>query len=106
MMIKKFAETLESDPDKYFNGSYDWYFTGGSMDIVDVDGQEYVVHSEGNELQNLSECYNPRYVVFFSFQKVYLSSCHMIKTLLIILIFVELKQKTKTDKMQNIFGSN
>ncbi|XP_037025066.1 uncharacterized protein LOC119066606 [Bradysia coprophila] len=52
-MVKKFAETLETDPDKYFNGTYDWYFTGGSMDIVDVDGQEFLVHSEGNELQNL-----------------------------------------------------
>ncbi len=55
MMVKKFAETLETDPDKYFNGTYDWYFTGGGMDIVDVDGQEFIVHSEGNELQNLSK---------------------------------------------------
>lgn len=54
-MVKKFSEALESDPDKYFNGTYDWYFTGGSMDIVDVDGQEFLIHSEGSESQNLSE---------------------------------------------------
>lgn len=55
MMVKTFAETLESDPDKYFNGTYDWYFTGSSMDIVHVDGQEFLIHSEGNLLQNLSK---------------------------------------------------
>lgn len=55
-MVKHFTEALEMDPDKYFNGTYDWYFTGGSMDIVDVDGQEFLINSDGNNLQNLSKC--------------------------------------------------
>lgn len=55
--VKNFAETLEMDPDKYFNGTYNWYLTGSGMDIVNVNGQEFLIHSDGNLLQNLSKLF-------------------------------------------------
>lgn len=71
MMVKKLAEVLETDPDEYFNGTYDWYFTGGSMDTVEVDGQEFLLHSEGNALQNLSKYDDSSFVGRFVYKLFY-----------------------------------
>lgn len=45
------AKRLECDPDPYFHGSYDYYYTGGNLCILG-DGQ-HVLHVDGNNLDSL-----------------------------------------------------
>ncbi|XP_039961637.1 uncharacterized protein LOC120775496 [Bactrocera tryoni] len=45
------AKRLECDPDPYFHGSYDYYYTGGNLCILG-DGQ-HVLHVDGKNLDSL-----------------------------------------------------
>lgn len=46
---------MNGDPDEYFQGSYNWYYTGGCMDVVDMDGDQYIFHVSGENMSVLSE---------------------------------------------------
>ncbi|XP_026493478.2 uncharacterized protein LOC113398791 [Vanessa tameamea] len=45
--IVEMAAHLDSDPDTYFNSSYNWYYAGnGNLQIVCIDWVDYLLHSE------------------------------------------------------------
>lgn len=44
---------MQSDPDGYFQGTYNWYLTGGSVDVGVIDGKPIVFHLTGRDLSNL-----------------------------------------------------
>lgn len=45
--VYKFARQLEMDPDPYFIGEYNWYFTGGNMKVINLNGNDVLVHLTG-----------------------------------------------------------
>ncbi|XP_075156001.1 TATA box-binding protein-associated factor RNA polymerase I subunit C-like [Haematobia irritans] len=45
------AERLLTQPDPYFHGSYDYYYTGGNLCILPQSGK--IVHATGSDLQTL-----------------------------------------------------
>ncbi|XP_004525890.1 uncharacterized protein LOC101453510 [Ceratitis capitata] len=63
------AKRLECDPDPYFHGSYDYYYTGGNLCLLD-DG-EHVLHVDGPNLNNLNVGILPK---FRSFSRTFLDS--------------------------------
>lgn len=45
--IVEMAAHLDSDPDPYFNSSYNWYYAGnGNLQIVCIDWVDYLLYSE------------------------------------------------------------
>lgn len=57
---------MECDPDPYFHGSYDYYYTGGNLCIL-RDG-EHMLHVDGKNLDNLRKlCFRLIIYVVFLF---------------------------------------
>ncbi|XP_017493397.1 PREDICTED: uncharacterized protein LOC108381495, partial [Rhagoletis zephyria] len=56
------ARRLDCDPDPYFHGSYDYYYSGGNLCILD-DG-EHVLHVDNNKLNNLNVGILPKFKSF------------------------------------------
>lgn len=46
---------METEPDKYFDGTYNWYYTGGCLDVTEMDGYHFIFHVIGEKMQILSE---------------------------------------------------
>lgn len=64
--VREFAEELEHDPDEYFDGGYDWYWSGSTMAVIPrPEGGDWLVHVEASDgqLNQLSECF---YLMVFS----------------------------------------
>jgi hypothetical protein len=55
MSVAKFAEHLETDPDEYFNGNYDWYYSQGNLITVKFDDENYIMKVCGPHLDKLCE---------------------------------------------------
>lgn len=49
------VNVMDSDPDEYFQGDYNWYYTGGSVDVAEVDGDFYTFHMTGDKMNVLGE---------------------------------------------------
>lgn len=62
--IAKFGEMIKLNPDEYFNGTYNWYFTGSNCKwIRDDDNIDWLLHTGGGSNMNLlSKCF-----IFFYF---------------------------------------
>uniref|UniRef100_A0A0A1WWA4 Apolipoprotein L4 n=1 Tax=Zeugodacus cucurbitae TaxID=28588 RepID=A0A0A1WWA4_ZEUCU len=58
------AKRLECDPDPYFHGSYDYYYTGGNLCILG-DG-EHILHVDGKNMDNLHVGVLPKFTSFTS----------------------------------------
>ncbi|RLU25293.1 hypothetical protein DMN91_003386 [Ooceraea biroi] len=41
--IADVAELIEMDPDPYFEGAYNWYYTGGSLSFVQLNGRSILL---------------------------------------------------------------
>ncbi|CAH2087668.1 unnamed protein product [Euphydryas editha] len=70
--IVEMAAHLDSDPDPYFNSSYNWYYAGnGNLQIVCIDWVDYLLYSEFTTVYlsefNRNEVHpNPEYVACFN----------------------------------------
>ncbi|KAK9506285.1 hypothetical protein O3M35_008248 [Rhynocoris fuscipes] len=40
--VYKLSEHLKNDPDRHFNASYNWYFSGSNIDIIKVGDRKYL----------------------------------------------------------------
>ncbi|XP_054729923.1 uncharacterized protein LOC129238770 isoform X2 [Anastrepha obliqua] len=56
------AKRLECDPDPYFHGSYDYYYTGGNLCVMD-DGS-HVLHVDNENLDNINVGALPKFTSF------------------------------------------
>ncbi|PSN35808.1 hypothetical protein C0J52_21971 [Blattella germanica] len=45
----EFLKVVASDPDKEFDGMYNWYYTGGCMDILNVNGNMCLATTHGEK---------------------------------------------------------
>ncbi|XP_025989120.2 uncharacterized protein LOC105193210 isoform X2 [Solenopsis invicta] len=48
--IAEIAELLDMDPDPYFEGTYNWYYTGGSLNYVELNGWDVLLFPFGGDL--------------------------------------------------------
>lgn len=53
--VQQFAEKLENNPDKYFSGKYNWYFTGSNMIVMNMPTEDVLFHVTGEHLNKLGE---------------------------------------------------
>lgn len=54
-ILVNIIKLIDSDPDEYFNGNYNWYYTGGSMDVGEIKERQYIFHMTGDKMNILSE---------------------------------------------------
>lgn len=46
--LKNVIELIEQDPDPYFFGAYNWYYTGGNLEILSLeDNTDVMLHTSG-----------------------------------------------------------
>lgn len=53
--VQQYAQRFEQNPDEYFSGSYDWYFTGSNMVTVKTPLHDLLFHVGTPELNVLSK---------------------------------------------------
>lgn len=51
--VVEFMEKLDQDPDKFFNGRYDYYYTGGTMDIIRQPYFDYLFYATGENMDQI-----------------------------------------------------
>lgn len=51
--VVDFIKKLEEDPDIYFNGRYDWYYTGGTMDVIRQPYFDYLLFANGENMDRI-----------------------------------------------------
>lgn len=46
--LNNVIELIEQDPDPYFFGSYNWYYSGGNLEILPLDDNtDVMLHTSG-----------------------------------------------------------
>lgn len=45
---------MAENPDEYFEGNHDWYYSGGPMDVTEIDGKQLIFHITGEDRNILS----------------------------------------------------
>lgn len=58
-IVAKVIDLQESDPDEYFQGYYNWYYTGGCLEVVEVDQVHFTFHIIGDKMNVLSKLLTP-----------------------------------------------
>lgn len=48
-------ELTVSDPDPYFYGSYNWYYTGGVLETVSISDTDFLFFASGTQLNIFSK---------------------------------------------------
>lgn len=51
-------ELTNSDPDPYFFGSYNWYYTGGTLEVMPICGVDFLFYVNGPKLNIFSKYEN------------------------------------------------
>lgn len=49
--VVDFAELNTADPDKSFNSTYNWYYTDGTLDVIEDNGLNVLLHPSMIESQ-------------------------------------------------------
>lgn len=55
MHLKNLMELSVKDPDPYFYGSYNWYHTGGTLEIASINDIDFLFHVSGANLNIFSK---------------------------------------------------
>lgn len=48
--VADISDVLEMDPDKLFKGHYNYYYTGGSLDTIKLNGKQIIIFPFSNEI--------------------------------------------------------
>lgn len=55
MHVNNLMELTTQDPDPYFFGSYNWYYTGGTMETASIFDVDFLFYASGEKLNVFSE---------------------------------------------------
>lgn len=59
--LKKLMELTVKDPDPYFFGSYNWYYTGGVLETASIVDMDFLFFATGEKLNIFSKYNNFHY---------------------------------------------
>lgn len=67
MHLNNLMELTTKDPDPYFFGSYNWYYTGGSLETASIYDVDFLFYATGEKLNIFSKIHKhfPMFIVFF-----------------------------------------
>lgn len=68
MHLNNLMELTAKDPDPYFFGAYNWYYTGGVLETASIVDVDFLFYVSGEKLNVFSEFWILRCSVFFQFQ--------------------------------------
>lgn len=55
MHLNNLMELTTQDPDPYFFGSYNWYYTGGALETASIFDVEFLFYASGAKLNVFSK---------------------------------------------------
>lgn len=56
MHLNNLMELTAKDPDPYFFGAYNWYYTGGVLETASIVDVDFLFYVSGEKLNVFSEC--------------------------------------------------